>query len=309
MKIRTVLGDITPEAIGFVLFHEHLCNSMAPWIDDPDLHFTDVALVTEDARLAADDGIALIVDATTADFGRNVGALETIARASGVHVVAGTGLYLDMTYPDSARASSEDALADQMVDDIEHGIDGSSARAGVLGEIGTSADRITDTERKVIRAVAQAHSRTGVAVLTHTAEGRHAIEQLELYLAAGVAPDRIVIGHVDCMPDRALHRAIAELGAFVGFDRIGLLKFGSDEVRADNVVALLESGYEDQLLLSQDIGRLSRLRARGGPGYSGILTRFWPLLRERGVPDAVVEKILVHNSRRLLAFDPRGPER
>ncbi len=105
--------------------------------------------------------------------------------------------------------------------------------------------------------------------------------------------------------DLAAHLAVAARGAFVGFDRIGLRKFGPDEARARTIVGLVEAGHADKVILSHDMARRSRLLRNGGHGYGYILREFVPRLREAGVDEATVQTMLVDNPRRLLAFAPR----
>ena len=72
------------------------------------------------------------------------------------------------------------------------------------------------------------------------------------------------------------------------------------------VLAVLEAGYEDHLLLSADSTPVPQLKANWGQGYSSVVTQFVPKLRYAGVNDALLHKILVDNPRRLLAFVPNG---
>ena len=92
---------------------------------------------------------------------------------------------------------------------------------GAFGEIGSWGD-ITDLERKVFRAVGKAHLQTNLPIFTHTGiPGRSAMEQLDILEAAGVKPQRIVIGHVGNLvdPKVEVHKALCKRSAFIGFDR------------------------------------------------------------------------------------------
>jgi predicted metal-dependent phosphotriesterase family hydrolase len=166
--IRTLLADVNPNAVGATLFHEHLSlqdhNAYVPPRPSPaQLHYTeDVELVTGEIRAARADGLTCIVDAGHTDMGRSLESLRQIAKGSGVYVVASGGYYLDRAYPPSTAASSEDAIADDMVQQAARD------RLGAFGEIGTS-ESLTVNERKVFRAVGEAQVRTGLPVFTHNA--------------------------------------------------------------------------------------------------------------------------------------------
>jgi predicted metal-dependent phosphotriesterase family hydrolase len=304
--VRTVLGDVPPETLGRTLFHEHLSSDMARWIGDPDLKLTDAELAASELTLAAADGLSAIVDATTNDVGRDLGALVAAARTSGVQVIAGGGLYRELTYPESLRATDEEPLFETFVREVAESLGAEGVRAGAYGEIGTSHGGITPRERTVLRAVGRAHLATGAPILTHTPEGQDALEQLDILESVGVDPRRVAIGHVDCLADPALHRSLAERGAFVGFDRVGLARYLDDETRVELVLRLLEAGHADKLLLSSDLARKSRLKRHGGLGYANVLTDFVPRLSAAGVDDATLEQILVYNPARFLAFEPQG---
>ena len=70
------------------------------------------------------------------------------------------------------------------------------------------------------------------------------------------------------------------------------------------LLAFLEAGYADRLLLSSDYNFTARSAAR--PGYGSTLTVFVPKLREAGVKDETIRRITVDNPRRFLAFVPKN---
>jgi predicted metal-dependent phosphotriesterase family hydrolase len=73
---------------------------------------------------------------------------------------------------------------------------------------------MTSDERKVFRAVSQAHRATNLSIVTHTNFGKGAIEQLDLLESEGVKPGRVAVGHVGGLNDAAteLPKAIAKRG-------------------------------------------------------------------------------------------------
>jgi phosphotriesterase-related protein len=131
------------------------------------------------------------------------------------------------------------------------------------------------------------------------------LRQLDLLESVGVKPDRVAIGHTCCLdePPADVIKQIARRGAFVGFDRMNTVeRFVPDEKRVAMVVAFLEDGYADRLLLSSDF---TGSRTVEGPMYGRTLTVFAPKLRAAGVPDETVTRILAENPRRFLAFVPK----
>jgi phosphotriesterase-related protein len=310
--IRTLLKDVSPDALGATatLFHEHLSfewarvrgpNGRGP-ASGPD---KDVALVAEQVNIAAAEGVGCIVDAGTTDVGRDAGFLKQVAERTRVHLVACGGLYMQRTYPADVAAKSEDQIADDLVREA------GDAGYGAFGEIGQTPDAaMSGEERKVFRAVGKAHLRTHLPIFTHNAYGtgpnvpRDAgLRQLDAFESAGVAPQRVAIGHTCCLddPEAGVIKDIARRGAFVGFDRVtgGAVP---DDKKIKMILAFLEGGYADHLLLSADYNFTARSAAR--PGYGTTLTVFVPKLRQAGVSEATIRRITIDNPRRFLAFVP-----
>jgi phosphotriesterase-related protein len=72
----------------------------------------------------------------------------------------------------------------------------------------------------------------------------------------------------------------------------------TDELRIAAVLLAHMDGWEDRLLVSQDVCLKSQLRAFGGPGYDHLLVDVAPRLRAAGMDPLEVEALLVDNPRR-----------
>ena len=79
-----------------------------------------------------------------------------------------------------------------------------------------------------------------------------------------------------------------------------------DEKRVAMILAFLDAGYADQLLLSSDFATGRALKKNGGPGVAQTVTVFAPMLVKAGVSEATVKHILEDNPRRFLAVVPKG---
>ena len=98
---RTVLGDIAPEELGVVYAHEHLViHGGRPVQLFPDFQLADVDKAVAELAPAQALGLRTVVDAMPADCGRDVLMLAEIARRSGVHVIAPSGLHHERYYHD-----------------------------------------------------------------------------------------------------------------------------------------------------------------------------------------------------------------
>jgi len=113
----------------------------------------------------------------------------------------------------------------------------------------------------------------------------------------------VAIGHSCCLDDPSAEvvKEIAKRGAYVGFDRVtgGLVP---DDKKVAMILAFLDAGHIDRLLLSSDYNFTARSDVR--PGYGITLTVFAPKLRKAGVTDEMLRRITIDNPRRFLAFVP-----
>ena len=301
--IRTVLGDISPDAInGVTLFHEHLSIKLSP---DRSFGTDDVDHVVREIRVAAEEGVGCIVDGGHPDMRRDMDAVLRVANETDVHVVASGGYYMERYYPPEIATTSEDRIAEDLA------AEAAQDRLGAFGEIGqnSNAAEMTADELKVFRAIGKAHLATGLPIFTHNAYGTGenvradaGLTQLEVLESVGVDPAHIVIGHACCLddPSASVLIEIAERGAFVGFDRVTGGRV-DDPQKATTIMAFLEAGHADKLLISSDF---TGTRSERRPGYGNSITVFAPLLREAGIDEGVLGAIQRDNPRRFLAFVP-----
>jgi phosphotriesterase-related protein len=340
--VTTVLGSIEPHALGVTLPHEHLTIDLScvwhppdyPWqeelVDAPlsvamlgdlslDPYVSRTNLVLDDIDLAVeelghfrDEGGRAVVDLTTEGIEPRPLDLATISRRTGLHVVMGCGTYVQAAHPAWVAASSEDEIAYRLEEQIRLGFGDTGIRPGIIGEIGTSSP-VHEHEWTMLRAVARVQQSTGLAVNIHVAIfGRRAVEVVDALDRAGADLSRVIVSHMDELPDADYHRAVLQRGAVVEFDTFGsestFLGSGSREPsdlqRVESLLTLLDEGWAEHLLVSQDVCTRIQLRRNGGRGYSHILRAIVPHLRTRGVDETTLHTLLIHNPARLLAHPP-----
>jgi phosphotriesterase-related protein len=252
-----------------------------------------------------------VIEMTVAGWGRDVAKLADIARRANVHVVATSGYYVENCLPAFVATSDIGALEAALLREVTEGADGSTIRTGLL-KASVSRPVIEGAEERCARAVARVQRRTGLAITTHTsgsirfqiAGGNAGTLLLDLFDSEGVDPSRVIIGHCDENADVRQLSALMKRGAYVQFDVIGKSHWLLDETRVDLILALLERGHGDRLLVSSDRNRFSELTASGGPGYGHVLRAFVPRMKERGVDEASLQRILVTNPARIFSIDP-----
>ena len=109
-------------------------------------------------------------------------------------------------------------------------------------------------------------------VLVHTEIGTFGHEIVDLLTGFGMAPDRIILAHLDRNPDAELHAEIAARGVYLEYDTIGRTKYHPDSDLLDLIERVVAAGHGDRLMLGLDLGRRSILRAHGGgPGMRYLM--------------------------------------
>jgi phosphotriesterase-related protein len=284
---------------------------------------TDVHLAVEEILEFKKLGGGTVVDLTSEEIvGRDAVALQAVARATGVNIVCGCGHYLHFIHPPGAAEESMESIAERLVGELTEGIGDTGVRPGIIGEIGTS-DPIHPQEAKMLRAAARAQQKTGAAVTVHCNLGtRTGAEVLRVLDTAGADLSRVVLGHLDFALGHldtsfegavSYHRQLASSGCFIEYDTVGADGYfrgsgaerpfwaPSDRQRAEAIACLLDAGLGGQVLISQDVCLKQYLLHYGGFGYGHILREFTNNLKDAGVGEADVHRLLVENPAKMLA--------
>ena len=345
-KAQTVLGPVPADQLGVSLTHEHLLVDLGStfhppedassysyayqpvtmenlwWVrynyggnkDNMELLDEDTAII-EAARFKRSGG-STIVDATSVGIKRDPLGLARIARATGLNVIMGSGYYVHDYQPASIAEKSEDDIVEEIVRDITEGVGDTGIKAGVIGEVGCSWP-LYENERKSLRAAARAQIITGAPLLIHPGRNPQApLEIMEIVRESGGDPTRTIMSHVDrTIFDNDTLDKLAETGCFIEFDLFGSettfypfspIDMPNDGKRLDFFLHLREQGRLGQALMAQDICNKHRLTRYGGHGYAHILENVTPIMRRKGFSADEIDRIMVGNPARALAFTSPG---
>lgn len=305
MHVQTVRGPIDPDRLGFTLPAEHF------YIQQWEVVGHEALYQLEDDEVFADEiaafqagGGTCIVDTTPPCIGRQPERLRNLSERTGIDIVMSCGWYLEAYAPPEDRLERRTVqnLADQLITEIRDGVADTGIRPGVIGEFGASRSYVSPLEERIHRASARAQRATGIPMTTHGLHSPVGLEQLDLFEEEGADLTHVAIGHCDSFPHLSYWLSVIDRGAYVQLDNIGEQMGRHEERLAGLVRALVEQGHEGQILLSHDMGVAPELRYHGGRGFTYLSQVFLPRLRDLGISDEVIHRMIVDNPRRFLSM-------
>jgi phosphotriesterase-related protein len=339
-EVMTVTGPVPVDEMGVTLMHEHIlldgartwkcpCHPdekaiaeqpvsmeiigelrMNPYMNRDNVSLDDSDLALSELKRYQALGGHTVVDATNIGIGRDPEKLARIARMSNLKIVMGTGFYLQHTHPEWLKAMDIDAVTQLIVNEVGGGETQPAILAGLIGEIGVSKD-FTDEEMKSLRGSARAARITGVPLSIHLPGWeRLAHKVLDVVEDEGADLRHTVLCHMNPSHDDLDYQtSLARRGAFLEYDMIGMdyyyadqdAQSPSDEENARAIRSLVDLGFSDRLLLSQDVFLKIMLTRYGGFGYGYILKHFVPRLRRHGLDQSVIDQMMIDNPRSVFS--------
>ena len=321
--VNSVLGPLDTSDMGFTLTHEHIITGSAGFrYTYPEMvNRRRVEEVAVDLLIQArKEGVTTLVDCTPMDLDRDVSLIQAVSKASGVNIICATGSHLYIPHAffqtmfEWMDPIPADRVADLWVREIEEGIEGTGIRAGII-KVATN-DPIRPPEELMLRAAARTHLRTGVLITTHTPHTSHVgLEQIRILQEEGVDMSKVYVGHVNSTLDHDYHKRMMEKGVWLGMDHFspsGPPTTPDWRARTAFIRDLIDDGYEDRIMLSHDwnVGGLASddplsSMGEGNPdGYLWISRGVLPYMRELGISDRAVDKLMIDNPRNF--FEETG---
>ena len=342
-KVNTIKGKISVAEVNKLLIHEHLLIDLTneavrpagdeecqlfdscvnaeniealrknPYVVYDNLILDDVDIAIAELLEAERAGVNLFVDVTTIGINRDITKLKQISDASNAHIVVGCGLFVHDSLSAEYTAWSVERISDQMLSDIEKGIDDTDIKAGIIGEIGTS-EVIYPIEEKSLYAAARTYTVSGLPIMVHTYPwSETALQAAQLLLSEGVPPEKICICHVDVSFNESLILKLLELGVYVEFDNFGKEfdfepqsgafaggSFETDKQRIVTLARLCEAGYTNRILLANDVCLKSLLKSYQGEGYLHLFDNIVPMIRDAKINEAFIHALIHENPIRFL---------
>lgn len=341
--IQTVLGPISALELAFTLPHEHIFIDLRPLVSPPEdeakrnifyqklslanVGYTlnnpyamldnavidDYEVMVSELRQYKEAGGASIVDCTLRDIARDPQKLQRLSRDTGVNIITGCGYYISGSHPEYLNAKSIEDIAEEMYNEITNGMDNTDIKAGVIGEVGTSAE-ISENEWKTVRAAAIVHRQTGAGIHVHTSLwDANGLAVRDTLTGLGVPADKICINHIDVVLRYDYLVDLCNAGVMVEFDNFGKEyyingrdryymkdRFAYDLERVEVIARLIADGYLDHILITNDICLKSLLHNYGGRGYDHILTNIIPMMEDLNITAGQINTICIKNPAKFL---------
>ncbi len=298
----------------------------------------DVDYLVGELTAFRDAGGRAVADASPIGARGDVAGMAAASAASGVHIVCATGVYYAGMRPPVIASLDEDALAAYLLREATDGIGETGIRPGfvkaaqnVLGPDG----RIHPDEVMSIRACARVAGEAGLSLHIHTGfplTADHVEQAIGLVVdEVGLPPERVVMLHLDSLLRRA-DSALAYVGSLdttkgvdidaplraldrgvnVSFDSWGAAldtpgyMLPDDHDRMKGLFALVERGYEHQLVVGHDLANRACGVQHGGHGFLRAPQYVPLMLGLLGRPDAAAS-ILTANPARILTWEAAPP--
>jgi phosphotriesterase-related protein len=304
-----VNGLIEATGMGVSLIHEHiLVEFVGADLYDPKKwnHDAVIKKVLPYLQELKQAGCKTLVDCTPAYLGRDVILLQKLSTASGLNIITNTGYYggsVNKYLPAQAFSETDQQLADRWIKEFNEGIDGTSIRPGFI-KISVNDAHLSEVSKKLIRAAALCHLKTGLTIASHTGPAIPAFEEIEIVKQSGVAPDAFIWVHAQNEKDWKQYVLAAKQGAWVSLDAV------RDE-NVSNYVEMLTFLKKEKclhrVLVSHDAGWYEPHKADGGTirGYTTIFKKLIPAIRQAGFGEKNITELLQNNPAKAFALKIR----
>jgi phosphotriesterase-related protein len=310
--VETLRGPIDSSCLGFTLMHEHIFVHQDGVLENFPTAWNRQEQIAEAKRKlgeAAANGVASMVDLTVLGLGRNIPVLLEVAAGVPLNIIVATGLYCLDKLPGFFEHQGCEAMVGLFARDIEIGIQGTTAKAGVIKAV-TDESGVTPGIEKQLRAVARTHKRTGAPIITHShSSSRRGLDQQRIFKEEGVDLRRVVIGHAGDSEDIDYLRQMMDQGSYIGMDRFGLENYLSTSKRVAVVAKLCGMGYADRMTLSHDFACYTTYHPNSmvqamypGLDHCFIPQKVLPALVVAGVSQAQIRQMTVENPRRIFEW-------
>lgn len=311
--IMTVKGPLPAAKAGVWLTHEHILVDFtgADSIrQDRYERTTVIKKVMPFLREAVEKGCKTFAECTPEYLGRDPLLLRMLADSTGLNILTNTGFYgavHNKYIPSSAFSLSSEQLSQIWTEEWEEGIGNTGIKPGFI-KISVERDSLSDFHRRLVRAAAITHLKTGLVIASHTGPSLPAFQQLEVLEEEGVSPEAFIWVHAQAEKDAGVLCRAASKGAWISIDNL-------NENNIDGFISLLkavkEKGCLDKVLISHDAGWYDPVKKEGGDfrGFATLFEKLIPELKKNGFTTADIRQVIEINPSKAFAVRIRKLKR
>lgn len=301
--IYTVTGAIKKEALGMTLSHEHIAWDGG---DDNEQMYFD-RIYDEDKTEAmfkllsplfgklSEAGCRSVVEASPPEGWQNLKLMQKLSKASGVSLIANTGMIFSKNVFRVHRELFDTELAERWISDFENGLD--SVNGIVIKpafiKIFMSKGKLPEVDKNILKAAIIASKATGMPVHCHIMEAATAEEVMELLDGERFDMSKFLWAHACNEGNLGVIEKAAAKGMWLGFD---MIKRGTYDKHLSLIREAIAKGYENKILLSQDYDFYEETKAWPGDNPCiSLFSEFVPHCIENGISREVLSGILIQN--------------
>lgn len=295
--VRTVLGQIPQDELGFVDAHSHSWIDIVEGSAPAAPHLNDEEIILAGLEAYSNAGGSAIVDCQPGYCGRNGNKLARHAILSGVSIVACTGFHRRQYYGSELgpwKMSAQEA-SDFFLDEIKNGLceTRSTHRVVKPGFIKIAAEKtLAESPQALFEAAASACRVTGLAIEMHTERGADVESFLAFFLGRKVSPSRLVFCHVDKRPDFGLHRELAGAGVLLEYDTFFRPYYQPEDHVWPLLNQMIQAGLGSSVALATDMASENMWQQLGPAAF---ITEIGGRLRNEGVDPITLQQLLGGN--------------
>jgi phosphotriesterase-related protein len=250
-------------------------------------------------------GCDALVECTPSYLGKDPVLYRRLSEATDVHVLTNVGYYgasEDKFVPAFAYDETADELSDRWVADAKD-IDETGIQPGFI-KIGVDKTSLSDIDKKLVRAAARTHLRTGLLIYSHTGYAIPAMEEIATLKEEGVHPSAWVWTHAQNEKDNDQHEKAAKEGAWIAFDGVNP---DEEKVQRDltHLTEMKKRGLLAHVHLSHDAGWYRPSEEQKFRTYEFMQTEFLGLLKKAGLTDEDIHQVTVQNPAKALTVGVR----
>ncbi len=295
----TVKGEISAKQMGKTLPHEHvLVDFIGADSVSRDRYDQEevIKVVLPYLKEVKELGCQTFIECTPAYLGRDPELLLRLSEASGLNIITNTGYYgarQNQYLPHYAFNETADQLAGRWINEWLNGIDNTNVRPGFI-KIAVDQGELTDIHKKLVRAAARTHLKTGLIIASHTGPAIGAFEEIEILKEEGVDPSAFIWVHAQVEENLEYHVKAAKMGAWISFDGLG---WGKPEVYIQMLNNMKSHDLLHKVLISHDAGWYHVGESNGGNfiGFTTLFKKLLPALTDSGFTDDEINLLLVDN--------------